>query len=528
MRRIGIDVGGTNTDAVLVAEGRVLAAIKTPTTEDPTDGVAEALTKLRELVPLDGVEAVMIGTTHFINAVVQRRELTPVGALRLALPASSSLPPFCDWPEDLSALACGGIWMVEGGHDYDGRAFMPLDEAGVRRAAREMREAGIEAVAISAAFSPLDASHERAAAAIVAEEAPSAAITLSSDLGRIGLLERENVALMNAALTRLASRTVSAFARALAGSGVAAPLYITLNDGTVADAAFATRFPVLAFASGATNSMRGAAYLSGLSEAMVVDVGGTTTDVGALRQGFPRQANAVVHIGGVRTLFRMPDLMSIGLGGGSIVDLAGPSVGPRSVGYRLPTDGRVFGGDVLTATDIGVASGLIALGDARRVADLDPAAVAAARTTIASMLAETIDRMKSDAGDVTLLAVGGGAFLVPDDLPGVAQVVRSAHGDCANAVGAAIAQISGETDSIYRDMSREAAIAAATQAATAAAVAAGADPASVEVVDVEDMPIAYLPGASLRVRVRVVGDVAGSAAASEVRSREDSPEGAPS
>jgi N-methylhydantoinase A/oxoprolinase/acetone carboxylase beta subunit len=163
MRRIGIDVGGTNTDAVLIEGGRVAAAVKTPTSEDVTSGILDALALLRarstlSAAPIDGV---MIGTTHFMNAVVQRRRLTRVAALRLGMPACASLPPFCDWPRDLARLVEGGVWMVEGGHDYDGRAFMPLEEEAVRRAAREMKAKGLVAVAISAMFSPLDPSHER-------------------------------------------------------------------------------------------------------------------------------------------------------------------------------------------------------------------------------------------------------------------------------------------------------------------------------------------------------------------------------
>src|SRR5947208_13503559 len=107
----------------------------------------------------------------------------------------------------------------------------------------------------------------------------------------------------------------------------------------------------MSFASGATNSMRGAAFLSGVQDAMVVDVGGTSTDVGQLRRGFPREANSVVEIGDVRTLFRMPDLLSIGLGGGSIVTHDPLQVGPDSVGYRLTEAALVFGGNTLTATD---------------------------------------------------------------------------------------------------------------------------------------------------------------------------------
>ena len=85
------------------------------------------------------------------------------------------------------------------------------------------------------------------------------------------------------------------------------------------DVDFAARYPVATFASGPTNSMRGAAFLSGLDDCAVVDIGGTTTDVGVLQHGFPREASVAVDIGGVRTNFRMPDVLSIGIGGGSRV-----------------------------------------------------------------------------------------------------------------------------------------------------------------------------------------------------------------
>ena len=286
----------------------------------------------------------MIGTTHFVNAVVQRRDLARVAAVRIGLPASASLPPFCDWPADLAELVRGEVFMLEGGHDYDGRPIMPFDEVGMRRAARQIRDSGIRSVAVAAIFSPLDPGCEERARAILAEECPDAAVTLSHRLGRIGLLERENAALLNAALIDLARVTIAGFRAAIAASGIAAPLYLTQNDGTVMSAETAMALPVMSFASGATNSMRGAAFLSGLADAMVIDVGGTSTDIGQLRRGFPREANSVVEIGEVRTLFRMPDLLSIGLGGGSIVERDPLAVGPESVGYRLTEEALVFGG----------------------------------------------------------------------------------------------------------------------------------------------------------------------------------------
>ena len=237
MRRIGIDVGGTNTDAVLIDNGEVRRAVKAPTSNDVTGGIITALSELRALPAGQGdVDSVMIGTTHFVNAIVQRRSLSPVGALRIGDPVSASLMSFCDWPGDLAQTAKGGVWSVEGGHEYDGRLILPLDEDSVRQSAIQMRDQGLTAIAISSIFSPIDTDHEHRAAAIISDEIPGAVITLSSDLGRIGLLERENVALLNAALSGLAVKTINAFEAALHHGGINAPLYITQNDGTVAEA----------------------------------------------------------------------------------------------------------------------------------------------------------------------------------------------------------------------------------------------------------------------------------------------------
>jgi N-methylhydantoinase A/oxoprolinase/acetone carboxylase beta subunit len=306
----------------------------------------------------------------------------------------------------------------------------------------------------------------------------------------------------------LARDTLQAFTRALAASGIRAPLYLTQNDGTVMQAEYAQAFPVLSFASGPTNSMRGAAFLSGLDEAVVIDVGGTTTDVGTLRHGFPREANSVVAVGGVRTLFRMPDLLSIALGGGTLVAEAPFRVGPRSVGYRLTREARVFGGEALTLTDVAVALGLVDLGDRARVAGLPPPLLERVRAEIHRLIEESVDRMKTDAREVPLVAVGGGAFLVPERLPGISRVVQVPHREVANAVGAAIAQVSGEADQVFRDVSREDAIREARRQAEEKAVKAGARPDTLEVVEVEDLPLSYLPGNSLRVRVKVVGAIA--------------------
>ena len=116
--------------------------------------------------------------------------------------------------------------------------------------------------------------------------------------------------------------------------------------------------------------------------------------------------------------------------------------------------------------------------------------------------------MKTDANETPLLVVGGGAMLCPNSMDGISEVIQVRHAGVANAVGAAMAQISGEVDHVFNNMSREDLLQNAQQIATDRAIAAGADAASIRVVEVEDLPLAYIPGNAVRARVRVVGEIA--------------------
>jgi N-methylhydantoinase A/oxoprolinase/acetone carboxylase beta subunit len=514
-QRLGIDVGGTNTDAVLMRGQEVVEWVKTPTTPDVTTGIVTALRELLEksAIVAGDIHGVMIGTTHFTNAVVQRRGLSPVAAVRLALPAAACVPPLVDWPKELRELIGQNTYMIHGGHEIDGRPIVPFEVQEMEDVARDLKDRGITDVAITAVFSPVDASLERQAAAILRQVLPGASVTLSSEIGRLGLLERENAAVMNACLRRLGDSTIRAFRRALTAVGVQAPLFLTQNDGTLMSAAYAARYPVLTFASGPTNSMRGAAFLTGVEDALVIDIGGTTADVGALEKGFPRPASMAVEIGGVRTNFRMPDVYSFGLGGGSIVTPEPLQVGPQSVGYELLHRGLAFGGDTLTASDIGIAAGLAAFGEKRYLEGLDEVFVQRCMIEIGRMIHEGLDRMKISAAPVPLIAVGGGSFLVPSTIPGISQVIRAPHYQVANAVGAAIAQISGEVDQTFTlaERSRDVALAQAKSLAVERAVAAGAEPHSVQIVDIEEIPLTYLPSNAVRIRVKAVGDLQATA-----------------
>ncbi|GAC1318579.1 MAG: hydantoinase/oxoprolinase family protein [Chloroflexota bacterium] len=514
MLRIGVDVGGTNTDAVVMGGGHLRAWAKTPTTQDVTSGIVASVREAlqRADTPRQGIQAVMIGTTHFTNAVVERRRLASTAVVRLGLPATASVPPLADWPNDLCKAIRGRGFLAHGGYEFDGRGISDLQVEEIQDIAREIGRHGATAVAVCAVFSPVRADQEERAAALLSEILPEVRISLSHEIGRLGLLERENACILNASLSDLAANTVSAMEHACAELGIRAPLYLSQNDGTLMSANFARRYPVLTFASGPTNSMRGAAYLSGLRDALVVDIGGTTTDIGALSTGFPREASLAVSVGGVRTNFRMPDLVSIGIGGGSIIHRDPLRVGPDSVGYRLSEEALVFGGRTFTASDAAAAVGAATFGDPQGIGAAERGIAPAVMDLIRQRIAETVDQIKTSATALPVILVGGGSILIHGDLPDVAGVVRPENYQVANAIGAAIAQVSGEVDHIRsrENHTRADLLNEARSEASARAVEAGADDATLEVVESEDVPLAYLPGHATRVRAKVVGALRGS------------------
>jgi N-methylhydantoinase A/oxoprolinase/acetone carboxylase beta subunit len=505
--RLGIDVGGTNTDAVVLdADDRLLAKAKVPTTPDVTAGIEGAIAGVVSQVDRSRITHAMFGTTHATNAVLQRRGLRRVGVLRLGGPATRAIRPLFGWPADLREVVSAGERIVDGGIEFDGRELSPLDLDGVARFAGEMAGSA-EAIAVTSVFAPVSDQHERAAEEVLRKELGDLPVSLSSQIGSLGLLERENATVLNASLVDVARGVSGAIAAALDRHGLEPVTFFAQNDGTLMDLEFAIRFPVLTIGSGPANSIRGAAYLTGRSSAIVIDVGGTSTDVGVLNRGFPRESSLGVEIGGIRTNFRMPDLVTIALGGGTI--LSEDSVGPGSVGYRISEEALVFGGSTPTLTDAGVAAGRFALGDPGSL-DQQRELLTTAIARSDRMLEDAIDRVKTSREPVTLVAVGGGAPLVPEDLPGTSEILRPDHSDVANAIGAAIASVSGEVDRVFHlgAGGREAAVAQASREAIERAVSAGAASDSVDVVEIEEVPLAYLTDPAVRIRVKAGGPLA--------------------
>ncbi|KAG8162146.1 hypothetical protein KVR01_007911 [Diaporthe batatas] len=535
--RIGVDVGGTNTDGVIIDPTQstsspnkgILAHHKAPTTTNPSDGINAAITHMftasdPPINPAD-VASVTIGTTHFVNAVVERdaARLCKVAVLRLAGPFGKHAPPCVDWPDDMRYLVLGYWASVEGGLEVDGVLIRDLDELAIREECLIIKEKGIRAVVVNGVFSPIDTVYrqEERAAEIVREVlGADVDVVLSKEVANLGFLERENAAILNAAILPFARRTIRSFQEPVRKLGLDCPVFITQNDGTLLAGEIAARLPIRTFSSGPTNSMRGAAFLIQGEEQqegqamMVVDIGGTTTDVGLLlANGFPRQQAAYSELAGVRMNFSCPDIKSIGLGGGSIIRKGAngrpTTVGPDSVGYKLTEEAVVFGGSVLTTTDATVlARPDVKVGDRSLVqGKLSSAELSETRAIIKQKLEKVIDMMKTSPEDLPVLLVGGGAVISPDDLKGASKVLKPRYSEVANAIGAAMARVSAVVDTVKSTESKSTQKLLEEISAEAAekTVAAGASRESVKVVEMETLPLQYIANKT-RFIVRAAGD----------------------
>ncbi len=509
MIRVGVDVGGTNTDAVVMKGKKFLGGAKSPTTKDILTGVKNAIQAALDEAKTssESVGVLIIGTTHFVNALVQRTKLAQTGLIRMCLPSGSSILPFADWPESLVNGMKGSYKLIKGGYEMTGTEISQLDHDELISAAKELIDLGCNQIAISSVFATVRGDMEQEALEVISKAMPELSITLSKSIGGMGLLERENAAIINASLKPLAGEVVDSFKLLQKSLKLSCPMFFTRNDGTLIEAAEVIELPVLTFACGPTNSMRGAAFLSDLKDALVVDVGGTTTDVGEVKDGFPRLAGTSVMVADVRTNFAMPDVISIGLGGGSIIAPNEPmAIGPVSVGHELPQKAKVFGGDTLTATDLAVAAGRCKVGD---TAPPSIDSIEKLVEILDKMVSDQVARARTSNKDIPVIAVGGGSVMMPSKIDGL-EVISPKHNDLANAVGAAIAQVSGQVSRVVLlndDIDRDSAIKEVTDEATTLAINRHADPKSISVLTVSDMPLSYLPGNNLLINVTVVGDL---------------------
>ena len=332
---LGIDTGGTYTDAVLYDEAArtVVATAKSPTTHhDLAIGVCGAIDAVMAMGVIEpsAIELVSLSTTLATNALVEGKG-RPVAAVIIGF--DSDVVERAGLSE---ALGNDPAIFLHGGHDPHGSAAAPLDLA---RLADEVRaiDSRVEAYAVTAQFSVRNPEHEQAAAEVV-RELTGKPVTLSHHLSaRLNGPKRAVTAILNSRLISIIDGLVRTTEAALADRGVNAPVMVVRGDGSLVSAAFVRERPIETILSGPAASLVGAAHLTGLDDAIISDIGGTTTDIAVLRHGIPTVSPEGATVGGHRTMVQAVAMHTHGLGGDSRVrhdvNAAGPVllIGPRKV-----------------------------------------------------------------------------------------------------------------------------------------------------------------------------------------------------
>ena len=535
--RIGVDVGGTHTDAVCVlidgSSTKLVSSHKTESTSDLVKGLVTATKGCLEKIPNNcNVLSVTIGTTYFLNSVVQKsKQLGRVVVIRLGGRYCKTVPPFSDFPRDLKKLICAGTFDVAGGYNFDGSELSPTSDEEIVRIASEIQlDQSVSSVVISCPFSNVNPTQESYVRQLLhkywSSEKRIIHVTCTHETSSSpDMLKRENAAIINASLLNYSTQAMKEIQSAVINiKGIEnSSVFLTQNDGTIMTLTDALKFPIKTFGSGPTNSSRGAAYLikqqfkTKISEtgAIVVDVGGTTSDITILDKNlFPRQRLDNALLGGVRTNFRMPDVVSFGLGGGSFVNSQTSSVGPKSVGHKLCSSegGQAFGGTQLTASDVALKLKNMDIpnSDLTLIKISNEEANKFLKVMI-EMIENAIADAKTSPDDLPLILVGGGAalFRAVDKIKGCSHILTPTHFDVANALGASISQLGVEFDRIKvveENQTRDDLINQIISDMKTTLIQQGAQPSTLQIIRKEDNAIPYAQTNSLRIMIKIIAE----------------------
>lgn len=321
---LGIDAGGTYTDAVVYDFGArdVLAKAKAPTTHhNPLIGIRHALDQIDGSL-LSDVRLVALSTTLATNAIVENRGGRP-GCI--IMPHSGF---------DESRVLWENRAITGGKMSISGEEIEPFDRADCRKAVLRLLEEGVDAFAVSGYGSTRNPAHELAARAIIRRECDLPVVCGHELSGKLNFLSRANTAALNARLLPLIDRLLEAARVTLAERNISAPLMIVKGDGSLINLNTARQRPVETVLSGPAASSLGAWHLGAKNEAMVVDVGGTTTDLVIISEGRPRLSDEGARVGGWQTCVEAARIRTSGLGGDSALDFDADRrllVGPRRV-----------------------------------------------------------------------------------------------------------------------------------------------------------------------------------------------------
>lgn len=507
--RIGIDVGGTTVDFALIDCNHVLIdSDKRLITEELNTCIVTGLQHFinKRFMDVSDCQSIHIGTTIAINSLLELKSLYRVGVLRLA-GHQPDLEPAYYFSEQHKKIILSGYKTINGGKEFNHKPITLLQETEVISAVCELIANGAESLAIIGTFSPLYPNEEKRVKEIISQNISNAIeipITLSHQIGGLDFIERENSAIVNAALKKVMQLHFHTLESALKNMHFECPIFITQNNGTLLSLQEAIAFPVKTISSGPTNSLVGASKLASLKDTIVVDIGGTSTDIGIVENGFPRYSSLGSEVAGIPFNFLMPDIHALALGGGSIIhEKAGQFlIGPDSIGNKIFSQSKSFFGQHLTLFDIGNILKKIKHPHGT-IPNLNFAVAEKIMKNCVTRILDTVEKI----GDkrLPIVLVGGGSQNIPAHLLNN-RFLRPQHYQVANAYGAALAEISGTVDKIvYLHEQDDIIMKNLEKEAINAAIQRGAHPDKVRIIEKSLFPFYYMPNKMTRVVISAAG-----------------------
>ena len=509
---IGIDIGGTNTDGVIIdSKKNIITFCKTTTTSSIYSGVEQVLKTLclQAGITPQQIKRINIGTTQATNALLENKNLLRVGVIRLATDCSHALPPFCTWPINLQSINAG-YEIVSGGYECDGSPISQINELEIEQACKKLQKNGMQALAIVGIFSPINGSQEQEVERLCKKFLGyDFAVSISHNIGGINFLQRENATIINSALKKCISYGFKSIEIIIKQLGFQCRMYITQNNGTILSLQDAINYPVLTISSGPTNSFAGALHMTNMKDAIIVDIGGTSTDIGIVLNGFARRSLAESRIAGIQLNFTMPDVISIAIGGGSYIRQIDNKIkiGPESCSKNLEKESLIFGGSSMTLTDIAVKKKFITISQATKSVDNISDEIA---NNVMDNVEETILKLCNQiAGKykkLPIVFIGGGAMLFSNSQL-AKRIIIPELAPIANALGAALAKVSGTIDTVVELNNHKKILQKLKLQAKKLAIKAGANKKTVNIAEQQIVPYSYTTNNLTRIKITATGDL---------------------
>ncbi|MFJ7724768.1 hydantoinase/oxoprolinase N-terminal domain-containing protein [Neobacillus sp. NPDC097160] len=512
--KIGIDIGGTTTHAVLVtSDGRILQASQHITTPDLLTGVkgsVQALFERTSICPAE-VKGIFIGTTELINAIFEGRVMSRTALIRIGT-QPTKIEPAITFPETLRS-SLKKVWFVKSSNHYNHATLEPNIHGELFSIFQQIEAHAIEAVSIVGTYSPMYEEEELWVKKAIKKRFPNIAITVSHRLGSIGYIERENAAILNALFSKLIRSLLAELSSCFSGLAFTCPFWLTKSDGSLMTVQEAMDFPVLTIFSGVANSLKGAAILTSYKDLLAVDIGGSKIYAGRVRNEQLREVNSSTNLAGIDTSLAMPEFISLPFGGGSIPNIEDGQV--RFLPHHsndIAIEGLSWGGSSWTVSDCFLKLFPEAFYDEKidtaRLADLSNNDCELVVSHVMGQLKLALDQLQESEEELPIVLVGGGSPLFGQELFGqYNQVMNPAGYPISSAIGACFAQVSEVVDKVYwlHNRSKEEILDEAVAACKKAVLKKGASPESIHISYVEEYPFAYLRGEILRVRTRAMG-----------------------